>query len=165
MYKFSNSVLRDRRNHALVGIGDWDRPNERGDVPFCASPTLRQCLLHFVESLPKIATDAEGRCAMPLQQLILRERIAIALSLDGESEPETLSLEDAHRNSLVQWFEKFGPRIFGSDAVPIHLAIEGGKLGKAPYGDARIGNRNETAVAGGRENGDGCFAVARNGND
>lgn len=165
MYHFENMVMRDRRGRALKTIGDWDHPSEKGDIPFAVNPTLRQALLHFVEVLPRSTVDAQGRQTLGMQELILRDRIATALSHDG-TEVEWFELEDEHRNRIVKWFEAFAPQVFGPDLVPISNALDKGKLGKAPQnGNARIGNRNEAGSAGGRENDDRLVAAARNGND
>lgn len=164
MYRFTNVLLKDRRGRSLKSVGDWDHPDEKGNVPPVKEPSLRQALLHFVEFLPQVVTDPQGRCGLPLQDLIARERIAEALSHDGP-EPEIVELEDEHRNRLMKWFEALGPKVFGADAVPVNAEIEKGKLGKAGHGNARSGDRDEIAAAGGGQNGDRRLAGARNGND
>lgn len=166
MYAFENIVLADRRGQTLATIGDFERPTEKGAVPFAKDPTLRQALLHMVEVLPQVTIDAQRRQQLSTPEFMLRDRIARALTLGHEQpEPKWIEIEDEHRNRIVKWFELFAPQIFGADLVPISNALEKGKLGKAPTnGNTRGNDRDEARGLGRGENNDGLVASAGNGN-
>lgn len=148
MYRFPNDKLVNRRGRAVI-VGDWEHPEADGTVPFLDEPTFRQAAIHFVERLAQVAVEPAPGGARPLLTIAdfrLRDKLLDALEEQGkDGEPDEIELEDAHREALVRWFERWGPQVFpGGDVVRVDAAIGRGELGKARKGPRKLGSNKES---------------------